>query len=155
MKKKLVIFAFCLFIQISMSQAKMGQETNTDEITQVNADMSNELNKLKSNFATCTELFDKYEKNCPEKWRYKCYNILMDAHKKTQQCYMDVAKDLFLLYYNQEQTQTQKMFNEIANFTYKNHLYIYQESEYCKKIIAAYQPTYIANTPQHTQLKIT
>lgn len=118
-------------------------------IPQVNADAGDELNKLKSNFENCTEQFDKREKNCPKKWSYRCYNILMDAHKETQQCYIDVAKDLFLLYYNQEHTQTQKMFNEIADFTYKNHLYIYQESEYCKKNncgISAYLRSQYATT---------
>ena len=49
----------------------------------------------------------------------------MEGNKITQKCYINIAKKLFFLYYNQDYNKTQKMFDNIADFTYKTHLYIY------------------------------
>ncbi len=44
-------------------------------ISQANADTNNRFDKLKDNFANCSEKFDKREEDCPEKWSYKCVFI--------------------------------------------------------------------------------
>ena len=56
----------------------------------------------------------------------------MELNKNTQQCYINIAKELFWVYYNLEEIKTEQMFNKIKSFTYNNHLYIYQENNYCK-----------------------
>ena len=101
-------------------------------ITNAKANDINEFNKLKNNFNSCTKEFETIEEKCPEKWKYNCYNILMEGNKITQKCYINIAKKLFFLYYNQDYNKTQKMFDNIADFTYKTHLYIYQENNYCQ-----------------------
>lgn len=104
----------------------------TVNITNVCANDENEFNKLKTDFSVCTKKLESYEQKCPEKWKYNCYNTLMDANQKTQKCYIDIAKELFLIFYNQNYDKTLQMFEDIADFTYKKHLFIYQENNYCK-----------------------
>lgn len=97
------------------------------------ADNFSRLNELKNNFNTCNKEFDISIKSCDERWNYKCHNFLTNANQNTQKCYIEVAKELFLLYYNQDNIKTQKLFEEIRSFTYNNYLFIYQENNYCQK----------------------
>ena len=116
MKKFLIFFSFVF----------------TVNFTNVYANDENEFNKLKNNFNLCTKELETYEQNCSEKWKYKCYKELMDANQKTQKCYINIAKEFFLIFYNQNYDKTLQMFEEIADFAYKKHLFIYQENNYCK-----------------------
>jgi hypothetical protein len=97
------------------------------------ADNLDKFNELKNNFNICNKEFDTGIKSCDEKWSTKCYNVLTNVNKNTQKCYINVAKELFLLYYNQDNIKTQKMFDEIRSFTYNKYLFIYQENNYCQK----------------------
>ena len=116
MKKFLIFFSF-LFV-VNITNAKANNMIKFDE--------------LNNKFNTCTKKLEIYEIKCPEKWKYKCYNILMNANNETQKCYIDIAKELYLIYYEQDYISTQKMFKEIADLAYKKHLFIYQENNYCK-----------------------
>ena len=101
-------------------------------VEKVKANNIAKLDELNNKFITCTKKLETYEQKCPEKWKYKCYNILMNANNETQKCYIDIAKELYLIYYKQDYISTQKMFEEIADLAYKKHLFIYQENNYCK-----------------------
>lgn len=75
--------------------------------------------------------------NCPETWSMKCYTKLMDTHKNTQNCYKEIAVSLFTKFYSQPEDKAEQRFNDFNKFIYDQYLFVFSETDYCKKIIVA------------------
>ena len=77
--------------------------------------------------------FNNMEKLCPDSWSMKCYNHLMKTNKITQQCYKNIAVKLFEKFYNLSSDKAKNKFDEYYYFMYKQHLFIYADTAYCKQ----------------------
>lgn len=81
----------------------------------------------------CTAIEDKADKECSENLSMKCYNHHMRMQKNIQNCYKELAVELFENFYGLSETKAIKQFDTYSKFIYNQYLFIYSETSYCKK----------------------
>lgn len=101
--------------------------------TSVSAEISSSINKLDDDFIKCSDEFTKQSTTCPETWSMKCYNFLIDLHHKTRDCYKDVGEIIITEYYNLSDREARERLNQYDNYMYDNYLFVYNETNYCRK----------------------
>ena len=84
-------------------------------------------------FTACSDAFEKSEQECPELWSMRCFDHLMAAHKTVQQCYKNIAVKLFNEYYGLSVTDAENRFDEYNKFIYDEYIFIFAETNSCKK----------------------
>ena len=94
---------------------------------------SQKIEDIKQSFVLCSELFEQEKEKCPDSWSMKCYNHLMNTHKHTQECYKKIALNLFENYYGLTKDEAKNKFDNFSRFIYEQYLYIFAETDYCKK----------------------
>lgn len=75
----------------------------------------------------------------------------MDTHKNTQNCYKEIAVSLFTKFYSQPEDKAEQRFNDFNKFIYDQYLFVFSETDYCKKNncgIAPYLYSEYATTKQ-------
>ena len=93
----------------------------------------NKINDLKEKFIECSNKFEAEEKKCSEIWGTKCYNHVMRAHENVRRCYKQIAVDLFNKFYGISEKEAEIKYDNFQKFIYEQYLFIYTESNYCKK----------------------
>ncbi len=91
------------------------------------------IDTLERDFINCSNAFKKMEQKCPESWSMKCYDHLMSAHKTTQQCFRKTAIELFEKFYGLSNSEAQKKIDDFNKFIYDQYLFIFSETDFCKK----------------------
>ena len=91
------------------------------------------LSILENDFIECSNSLEKEYEKCPEAWNMDCYRELMKAHKNTQKCYKSIAVKLFKEFYGLSETEAEKRYNDYSNFMYNQYLFVFSETNYCKK----------------------
>lgn len=88
---------------------------------------------LDQTFHECSATYNKLEHECPEFSSMRCFNHLMKANLDTQQCYKNVALQLFQTYYGLSFSDSEKRFDDYHQFIYNQYLFIFAETTFCKK----------------------
>ena len=57
----------------------------------------------------------------------------MSAHKSTQQCFRKTAIELFEKFYGLSNSEAQKKIDDFNKFIYDQYLFIFSETDFCKK----------------------
>lgn len=115
---KKIIFSIFLCCIVSQAFAK---KNNVEYLAQ-----------LQNDFTKCSETFYIKSEQCSDTGSMKCYKFLTELHKSTQNCYTEVAKRIFLKFYNLDEQQANQKIEDFASSIYKNYFYIYQENNYCR-----------------------
>ena len=93
----------------------------------------NKIKDLRQKFVKCSDTYDAKEQKCSTPWGWWCYNYLTQAHEDVRQCYKEIAVDLFKKYYGLSENDAEKRYDTFQKFMYDQYLFLYTESEYCKK----------------------
>lgn len=125
------------FINIGVASGciKAGEHHIASELESFEAHTKekNKIKELKKKFFDCSDTFNVEEKKCSEMWKMKCYNHLMQAHKNVQKCYKQTAIELFKTFYELSEKDAEKKYDTFQKFMYDQYLFVYTESDYCKK----------------------
>ena len=91
------------------------------------------LEKNGKEYTKCQHFFENEKQNCQESWSMKCYNYLISLNQKAQDCYVNVAKNIFAEFYGQSEEKTSEKMAEYIKFMYEQYLFIYRDTNFCKK----------------------
>ena len=94
---------------------------------------NDKIENFNQNFTACSDAFEKSEQECPELWSMRCFDHLMTAHYTVQQCYKNVALSLFQEYYGLSEKDAEKRFDEYKKFIHDEYIFVFAETNYCKK----------------------
>ena len=83
--------------------------------------------------AHCTAMGERVEQRCQEKWSIKCYNYRMQTQKNIQQCYKEIAVDLFENFYGLSEIKAKEQFDVYNKFIYNQYLFVFLEMKYCQQ----------------------
>ncbi len=91
------------------------------------------VDELGKDYNECGKFFAQEKQKCPESWSMKCYDYLISLNHKTQDCYVETAKNIFAKFYGQSEEKTTKKMAEYIKFLYEHYLFIYGDTDFCKK----------------------
>ena len=91
------------------------------------------IDNLKEQYTECGKIFEQEKQKCQESWSMKCFDYLISLNHKTQDCYIKIAKKMFTKFYGQSEDRTVKQMTEYINFMYEQYLFIYGNTNFCKK----------------------
>lgn len=89
--------------------------------------------KVEQSIKECTEIFQKEEQQCTDKWSMRCYDYLMSLNYKTQKCYVKIMADVFSEFYGQDKEEASEKANKYVKFMREQYLFIYGDTIYCRK----------------------
>ena len=118
MNKNLLIIVFFLLLSSNV-------DATEKDITSIDS--------LKKQYAECGKIFEQEKQKCQESWSMKCFDYLISLNHKTQDCYVNIAKKMFTKFYGQSEDKTVKQMAEYINFMYEQYLFIYGDTNFCKK----------------------
>lgn len=81
----------------------------------------------------CAVPEENSDKKCSEEWSMECYNHRMKIQKNIQQCYKELAVELFENFFGLPETKAIEQFDTYSKFIYNQYFFIYGETNYCKK----------------------
>lgn len=89
--------------------------------------------RIEQSIKECAEIFQKEEQKCTDKWSMRCYDYLMSLNYKTQKCYVKIMTDIFSEFYGQDKEKASEKANEYINFMREQYMFIYGDTNYCRK----------------------
>lgn len=101
-------------------------------IISINVQATDDTSALKDKLNNCTKILDSKYDSCPDSWSMKCYKELIDAHHNVQNCYKEIAVELFIKFYELSPQEATKRFDTFSNAIYEQYQFVFGNTNYCK-----------------------
>jgi len=116
-------YIICFFVLLLFS-------TNSNAQNNI---ISNQIQNYRNMFENCSSTYQKDIENCPFDSFTQCNNYKQSISYKTQQCYKDIAINIFTKYYNLTTKTANQKVDDFTKYIYEQYLFITSEVEYCKQ----------------------